>query len=82
MHRRIILLTLSVPRKNFANFVKRVNRARVKRGLPRMKYIYSIEQGSKSGRIHFHVIMTGGLTINEIASIWGKAMLTSPAIDV
>lgn len=37
-----------------------------------MKYIYSIEQGSKSGRIHFHVIMTGGLTINEIASIWGK----------
>lgn len=59
-------------KKDFANFVKRVNRARVKRGFPRMKYIYSIEQGSKSGRIHFHVIMTGGLTINDIASIWGK----------
>lgn len=59
-------------KKDLSNFFKRVNRARTKRGLERMKYIYAIERGSSNGRIHFHVIMTGGLTINEIAKIWGK----------
>lgn len=59
-------------KKDFTNFVKRINRMRDKKNLPKMKYVYSLEQGSKSGRIHFHVIMTGGLTINEIAKIWGK----------
>lgn len=37
-----------------------------------MKYVYSIEQGSKKRRLHFHVVMTGGIDITTIAKIWGK----------
>lgn len=59
-------------KKDIQNFFKRVKRARAKLGLPELKYIYSLEQGSKKRRIHFHVIMSGGLSINQIAKIWGN----------
>lgn len=59
-------------KKDIQNFFKRVKRARAKIGLPEVKYIYSLEQGSKKGRLHFHVIMSGGLSVNQIAGIWGK----------
>jgi hypothetical protein len=64
--------SVELAKKDIANFMRRVKRARAKAGLPEMKYIYSMEQGSKKGRIHFHVIMSGGLSINELAKIWGK----------
>lgn len=57
---------------DFRNFIKRIKRARTKKNLPDVKYIYSLEQGSIKRRLHFHVIMSGGLSINEIAKIWGK----------
>lgn len=57
--------------KDMINFLRRIKRARKKANLPEMKYIYSLEQGSKKKRIHFHVIMTGGLSIKEIQTIWG-----------
>lgn len=58
--------------KDIQNFIRRLKRYRSKLGLGELKYIYSIEQGSKKGRIHFHVILTGGVDITEIAKLWGK----------
>lgn len=59
-------------KKDLKNFIARLGRARKKRGLPVMKYIYSIEVGSKNGRIHFHMVLTGGIAPKEIQRIWGK----------
>lgn len=59
-------------KKDISNFFRRIKRARAKCGLPELKYIYSLERGVRNGRIHFHVIMSGGLSVNEIARIWGK----------
>jgi hypothetical protein len=59
-------------RKDLHNFFRRLNRARAKIGLPQTKYIYSLEKGSRNGRIHFHLILTGGLKLKEIQKIWGK----------
>lgn len=61
--------------KDFQNFVKRVNRYRHKRGLDNMKYIMTIEIGSRKGRIHIHFIMSGGLTLSELARLWGMGYL-------
>lgn len=59
-------------KKDLRNFFVRLNRARKKQGLEPTKYIYSIEIGSRNGRIHFHLIISGGISINQIAEIWGK----------
>ena len=64
--------TVEQAQKDITNFFRRVSRARDKSNLPKIKYVYSMEQGSRKKRIHFHVIMSGGLAINQIAKIWGK----------
>lgn len=64
--------SIEAAQKDFRNFLSRVKRARKRAELQPVKYIYSLEQGSKNGRLHFHVIMSGGLTIQQLAKIWGK----------
>lgn len=64
-------------KKEFHNFIKRVNRRRAKRGLGRVKYMGSLEEktrqdGSKS--FHFHFIVSGGLSREEMEDIWGKGL--------
>lgn len=59
-------------KKDLKNFLARIGRARKKQGLPKMKYIYSMEVGEKTKRIHFHLVMTGGMKPKEIQRIWGK----------
>ena len=57
-------------------FIRRVIRARSKQGLPELKYIYVTEVGEKSGRVHHHIIMSGGMQISELARLWGKGYTT------
>lgn len=60
-------------KRDIVNFFRRVKRARIRAGLAQeMKYIYAFGQGSTGNRIHFHVIITGGLSIQQLAKIWGK----------
>ncbi|MDN5446290.1 MAG: hypothetical protein L0F86_02725 [Lactococcus lactis] len=42
--------------KEIANLIKRINRARQKKQLPKMKYMGVIE-GKTKGNLHFHLIM-------------------------
>lgn len=64
--------TVKRAKKDIGNFFARINRLRAKKSLPPVKYIYSLEQGEKSGRIHFHVIMSGGLSLGDIMQCWKK----------
>lgn len=58
-------------KKDIVNFLARVARKRKKAGLPPMKYMRRMEYGRKSGRIHHHVILSGGLDRDELEQCWG-----------
>ena len=59
--------------KDIRNFLARVKRAREKRGLSELKYIYVIEGGENGQRIHAHFLMNGGISREELEAIWKKA---------
>lgn len=52
-----------------SNYLKKVKRRRVKEGLPPLKYIWVDEMG-KSGRIHHHLIISGGIDRSEMEAMW------------
>lgn len=58
--------------RQMQNFLRRIKRYRKKHGLPELKYVAVTEIGEKSGRIHHHIVMSGGIDINTLAEIWGK----------
>ena len=61
-------------RKDVKNFLARIRRERKKRGLPDLKYVYSLED-ERDGRrkqLHCHIIMSGGIDRREIEQIWRK----------
>lgn len=59
-------------RRDFRNFIDRVNRARKRKELPACKYMAVIEAGNRTGRAHHHVLIDGGLSRDEYEEIWGK----------
>ena len=67
--------------REMQNFLRRVKRYRAKNGLPELKYIAVTEVGSKSGRIHHHIVMSGGISINELADIWGRGYTSAKALQ-
>lgn len=63
-------------KRDISNFFRRVKRARAKAGIfAELKYIYAFGEGSTGNRIHFHVILSGGLSIQQLAKIWGKGYI-------
>ena len=58
-------------RKDLTNFLNRVKRLRRKLGLPELKYVSCTEIGG-SGRVHHHVIMSGGVDRDVLERAWGK----------
>lgn len=66
-------------RRDIVNFFRRIKRARLRAGLAEGKYIYAFGEGALKGRIHFHVIASGGLTLREIQQIWGKGYVNKVA---
>ena len=66
--------TFERAQKDMRNFLLKVKRIREKRGLPALKYIYTIEgdeEGNKQ-RIHIHLLMNGDMDRAEIERIWAK----------
>lgn len=63
-------------RKDIKNYLSRVRRAREKKGLPELKYIYAIGLDADT-RIHAHMIMSGGMGRKELEKIWGKGYANS-----
>lgn len=54
------------------NFFRRMKRLRRKKDLGELKYFSTTEQGERNGRLHHHVICSGGLLPSEIAQLWGR----------
>ena len=60
--------------KDMRNFLLKLKRIREKRGLPGLKYIYTIEgddDGSRE-RIHIHLLTNGDMDRAEIEQIWRR----------
>lgn len=53
------------------NYIRRINRRRKKAGLEPCKYLLTTERGKKSGRVHHHLIISGGLSRDEMENVWG-----------
>ena len=58
-------------RRHITNFTARLKRRMAKAGLE-LRYILVTEAGKRSGRIHHHLIINGGLDRDEIEKLWGK----------
>ena len=67
--------------KECQNFLRRVKYARAKRGLPALKYVFVTEIGKQSGRLHHHIVMSGGMDINELADIWGRGYTSAKPLQ-
>lgn len=61
-------------RKDIRNFLLKLKRIRERRGLPELKYIYTIEENDDGRRknIHVHMILNAGIDREELEAIWGK----------
>lgn len=59
------------------NFFQRIKRRRKKAGLEELKYISVTEKGKRSGRLHHHIIMSGGLDRDEVEKCWGRGYANS-----
>ena len=65
--------------KAWRRFLGRLGRAREKRGLPDAKWIKFHEQ--QSGRWHFHVVINGGLDLQELQTLWGSGRVHMSVLD-
>ena len=59
------------------NFIRRVQRARKKSELPPLKYIAVTEKGSRNGRYHHHITLSGGMDRDELEKLWGLGYANS-----
>ena len=66
--------------KNLTNFLRRLKRAYAKRSLE-FKYIKTTEYGAKSGRVHHHIILSGGLDRDVLESMWGFGYANSKRLQ-
>ena len=58
-------------RRDIQNFIRRIKRICAKKDVV-LKYIWTAAKGKKLGRIHFHMIMSRGISDEEIQTAWGK----------
>ncbi len=56
--------------RDASNFLRRVKYLRKKLSLPPLKCVIVTAGGKKSGRYHHHLVMNGGLSIKQLASLW------------
>ena len=57
--------------KELRNFLRRLKRFRKKAGLSALKYI-AVTEKSKKGRYHHHLVISGGVSIRDLAALWGR----------
>lgn len=57
-------------KREVRNYLRRVEYRRRKLGLPPMKYIVVTEYGANGKRIHHHIIMSGGISRDDLELMW------------
>ena len=58
------------------NYLKALKRRYRKLGLE-LKYILSTEYGGRGGRVHHHLILSGGVDRDELEALWGRGYANS-----
>ena len=70
-------------KRDVANYIRRVNRARERAGLPACKYIYAVEDVAEGRQVrtHTHLILSGGLPRERMEKLWGKGYANTLALE-
>lgn len=68
-------------KKDLQNFLRRVKRYRKTHGLPDLKYIAVTERGRKKRRVHHHLVINCGVSINKLAELWGLGYTTAQPLQ-
>lgn len=69
--------------KDIENFIARVRRLRMRKGLKEMKYLWVLEaeDNGEKRRIHCHMVLSGGLSREELESKWGKGFANADRLQ-
>lgn len=67
-------------KRDFHNFIRRINRRRKKLGLKPVQYMGTLER--KGENYHFHMIISGGLDRDELENIWGKGLSNASRLRI
>jgi len=62
------------------NYIRRIKRLYKKSGIE-LKYVWLTEQGKKSGRVHHHMVLPGGVDRTVLEETWGKGYANSKALQ-
>lgn len=68
-------------KRDVQNFIRRAKRYYASSGINEIKYIWTTEQGGKSGRLHHHLIISGGVSRDKLERIWGKGYANSKRLQ-
>ena len=66
--------------KHTQNFLRRVKRRCAKLGIE-LKYVYILERGQENGRIHIHMVISGGLDEDDLAVLWGMGKVKAAPLE-
>lgn len=66
--------------RDVQNYIRRLKRRYKKAGIE-LKYIYTTEYGKMSGRVHHHLIVTGGVDRDTLEKLWGKGYANSKRLQ-
>ena len=58
------------------NYLRRVKRKYAKAGIE-PKYIYILEYGEKHQRLHAHLVISDGLSRDELSALWGQGTVSA-----
>lgn len=62
------------------NYLGRLRRLYRKMGIE-LKYIWVMEYGKRGGRVHFHLILSGGAGRDELEQLWGHGYANSKRLQ-
>lgn len=66
--------------KQERNFIRRLKRALKKKGIE-LKYFAATEESSRKKRLHHHLVISGGLSVKELADLWGKGFIQATPLQ-
>ena len=67
--------------KEFANYIKRIRRLYDKAGVE-LKYLYVCEDRKSNVRLHYHIVMSGGVPRDEIEKKWSSGYANADRLQI
>jgi hypothetical protein len=62
--------------KLLQNFLRRL-----KRRCTGLKYVYILEKGQENGRLHIHMVISGGMDEENLAALWAMGKVKAAALE-